>query len=118
VIVTDRSARFRNSNRLNKPSEYTSVFANGERTHSSQLLCLSLANGLLRPRLGLAISKKHIPKATRRNKLKRLLRECFRQYKDKLSGMDIVVTSKKNIGNVETRHIIKLFEKSLNKNRQ
>jgi len=68
--------------------------------------------------LGLAISKKHIPKATRRNKLKRLLRECFRQYKDKLSGMDIVVTSKKNIGNVETRHIIKLLEKSLNKNRQ
>lgn len=42
-------------------------------------------------RLGLAISKKHCKLANRRNRLKRLVRESFRNNKARLAGLDIVV---------------------------
>lgn len=43
------------------------------------------------PRLGLAISKKHCRKATARNRIKRAIRESFRQHQQQLAGLDIVV---------------------------
>ena len=43
------------------------------------------------PRLGLAISKKHCRKATARNRIKRVIRESFRQHQAELAGLDIVV---------------------------
>jgi ribonuclease P protein component len=42
-------------------------------------------------RLGLAISKKHCRKATARNRIKRVIRESFRQHQAELAGLDIVV---------------------------
>jgi ribonuclease P protein component len=42
-------------------------------------------------RLGLAISKKHCRKATARNRVKRAIRESFRQHQRQLAGLDIVV---------------------------
>lgn len=43
------------------------------------------------PRLGLAIGKKHCRRAVDRNRLKRIVRESFRQHKDRLGELDIVV---------------------------
>ena len=48
-------------------------------------------NGDGEPRLGLAISRKHCRGAVARNRLKRVVRESFRQASDKLGGLDIVV---------------------------
>lgn len=42
-------------------------------------------------RLGLAISKKHCRQATGRNRIKRVVRESFRQHQAELAGLDIVV---------------------------
>ena len=42
-------------------------------------------------RLGLAISKKYCRKATARNRIKRVIRESFRQHPEQLAGLDIVV---------------------------
>ena len=42
-------------------------------------------------RLGLAISKKHCRQATGRNRIKRIVRESFRQHQAELAGLDIVV---------------------------
>ena len=42
-------------------------------------------------RLGLAIGKKHCKLATGRNRLKRIVRESFRQHRRQLAGLDIVV---------------------------
>ena len=44
-----------------------------------------------RARLGLAISKKHCRAATARNRIKRIVRESFRQHQAALAGLDIVV---------------------------
>lgn len=50
---------------------------------------LARENHLNHARLGLAISKKQLPRAVDRNRLKRLVRESFRQQQ--LAGLDIVV---------------------------
>jgi ribonuclease P protein component len=42
-------------------------------------------------RLGLAISKKHCRKASARNRVKRVIRESFRQHQQQLAGLDLVV---------------------------
>lgn len=43
------------------------------------------------PRLGLAVSRKHCRAASARNRIKRIVRESFRQNKPALEGLDIVV---------------------------
>lgn len=43
------------------------------------------------PRLGLAIGKKNCRLASGRNRLKRIIRESFRQNRQALGGVDIVV---------------------------
>lgn len=48
-------------------------------------------NGSDEPRLGLAIGKKHCRLSTSRNRLKRIVRESFRQRRDDIGGVDIVV---------------------------
>ncbi len=45
-------------------------------------------------RLGLAISKKHCRKATGRNRIKRIIRESFRQQQALLAGLDVVVMNR------------------------
>ncbi len=42
-------------------------------------------------RLGLAISKKNCRDASGRNRIKRVVRESFRQHQSELAGLDIVV---------------------------
>lgn len=47
-------------------------------------------------RLGIVVAKRYVKLAVARNKLKRLIRETFRQKQYQLSGLDVVVVVKKN----------------------
>lgn len=47
-------------------------------------------------RLGIVVAKRNVRLAVARNKLKRLVRESFRQQQQRLNGLDIVVVIKKN----------------------
>ncbi|MBD8881667.1 ribonuclease P protein component [Rhodanobacter sp. 7MK24] len=51
-------------------------------------------NGLPHARLGLAISKRASKLAVDRNRLKRLLRESFRNIRDRLPPVDVVVMAR------------------------
>ena len=42
-------------------------------------------------RLGILISRKHAPLATDRNRIKRCIREAFRQTQDALGSIDLLV---------------------------
>ena len=44
-------------------------------------------------RLGLAVAKKRVRRANRRNRLKRLVRESFRENQNRLAGLDLVVVA-------------------------
>ena len=55
-------------------------------------------NGSDEPRLGLAIGKKHCRLASSRNRLKRVIRESFRQNRAAIGGLDVVVLNQPGAG--------------------
>lgn len=57
-------------------------------------MVLAIANGLTEARLGLAISAKSVGNAVNRNRIKRIIRESFRQHASELPAVDLVVNSK------------------------
>jgi ribonuclease P protein component len=67
------------------------VFKKATRSRDKLFTVLCRDNENDTARLGLAISKKHCKKATGRNRIKRLVRESFRQHQLELNGLDIVV---------------------------
>ncbi|MEO1080834.1 MAG: ribonuclease P protein component [Pseudomonadota bacterium] len=89
------SQGFSRHQRLVAAAEYRKVFTSPD-AKAGASLCLLLAslNTLGQHRLGLAVAKKHIPSAVRRNRFKRLARERFRRLEHRNPGLDIVVLSR------------------------
>lgn len=56
-------------------------------------------------RLGLAVAKRHVPRAVDRNRVKRVVRESFRQRRDKLGAADIVVLARKHTAGMSNRSL-------------
>lgn len=73
-----RIQRFTQTQRLKRPSEYTHVMADAERSADRYFTVLSRRRENLPARLGLAVSKKAARRAVDRNRIKRLAREAFR----------------------------------------
>ena len=81
---------------LKRPSEFRVVFDRGAKRHTGGFILFRAANGLGRPRLGVSVSRK-IGGAVVRNRVKRLVREAFRQNWRSwdLDGIDLVVIAKR-----------------------
>ncbi|OYV54554.1 MAG: ribonuclease P protein component [Legionella sp. 21-45-4] len=88
--------RFTKQQRLLTKQEYDYVFEKSQRVVTSDFVLLYRKNECGFARLGLAISKKSVNKAHHRNKIKRLLRETFRQQPN-LKAIDIVVLARSSI---------------------
>lgn len=93
-LLSARSASFPRTARLTTRSEYQRVFEQARRSTDPCFTVLWRSNVLGLPRLGLAISKKHVKLATQRNRLKRLVREYFRLHQGDLPPMDFVVLAR------------------------
>lgn len=63
---------------------------------------LAIDNEVKRGRLGMVIAKKHVSKAIHRNRIKRLIRNSFRNTARNLSGLDIVVLARKNASELDS----------------
>ena len=87
-------ARFDKRARVRKPGEYTAVLDEGARL-PGRLLDAIVKTGGEHARLGLAIASRNVANATRRNRLKRLVRESFRHSADKLPAVDVVITARR-----------------------
>jgi ribonuclease P protein component len=93
---------FSRRQRLLNAADYRRVFAAPEvKSGQAQVLLLARRNALGHHRLGLAIAKKHIATAAKRNLFKRLARERFRRLRapnadscGESSTFDIVVLSR------------------------
>ncbi|MGH1373047.1 MAG: ribonuclease P protein component [Cellvibrionaceae bacterium] len=106
------SKAFSKSFRLLNASDYQSVFNDAPfRASHQHLLILSRANQTETPRLGLVIAKKHIRLAVQRNRIKRILRETFRQNQQQLGGIDAVVLARAGLDKLDNQQLHKLFNK-------
>ena len=80
--------------RLLTGRDYRRVFQNAERIADRHFTILVRAGATQGARLGLAIGKRHVPRAHDRNRLKRLCRETFRHWRPELPPVDIVVLAR------------------------
>jgi ribonuclease P protein component len=72
---------------------------------------LATPNPLGHPRLGLAISRKAARNAVVRNRIKRVIRESFRHWQDRLDSLDIVVLGRAGIAGPSGRMLDAALEK-------
>lgn len=84
-------------NRLNTPAAFSRAFEQGHRVHLKLGMYLLVPNTLNIARLGLIIAKKKLRTAVKRNFLKRLQREVFRQNQMHFQGYDIVFVAGQKI---------------------
>ncbi len=83
--------------RLITAGDYKQVFNAPKRVSTPELLFLFCKSDQATSRLGLAVAKKQLPLAVDRNRIKRLIRESFREQRSQLSSVDIVVLARKNL---------------------
>ena len=84
---------------------YGRVFKKATRSRDKWFTVLCRNNDGGEARLGLAISKKNCRTATGRNRIKRVVRESFRQHKDELAGFDVVVLNQPGARSANNRQL-------------
>lgn len=86
---------FKKTQRLLTKNDYNHVFEQAKKIATPGFIILFRENEFSYARLGLAISKKMIAKAHDRNRIKRLLREGFRQKT--LPAVDLVFLARQGV---------------------
>lgn len=88
-----QSARFglADGRRLTRKADFEFLLREGKRRswHGFVFFVTPRAKGA--PRLGMLVSRKHSPRATVRNYIKRCIREAFRLEQEKLGPIDVLV---------------------------
>jgi len=128
--LTDKFSRqvFLRQHRLLTADDFSRVFKKPFRSSDCYLTILAVARekpsdenikidntDILSARLGLAISKKNTKRAVDRNRIKRLIRESFRQNKYKLPAIDLVVMAKPVTKNADNAQIFQSLEQHWDK---
>ena len=89
---------FPKKDRLLNAADYKAVFSDAQfKVSCRYFLILAIKNNWLHSRLGLVIAKKSVAKAVQRNRVKRIVREFFRQHQQQLQGLDLVVLARKDV---------------------
>jgi ribonuclease P protein component len=78
---------------LRSRGQFERVFKTGERFDGEGFLLIAARNDVGRGRLGLAVSRR-IGNAVARNRVRRLLREAFRQQPERGTAVDLVIVAK------------------------
>ena len=99
---------FKKEQRLLTPAAFKEVFDGSERKlHQSHLMAFVRSNNSGIPRVGMAITKRKVPTAVKRNLIKRQIRESFRLQSYNLKSKDIVFIIKKPINELNNKDLIK-----------
>lgn len=97
--------------RLLTPDQFRFVFEQPLRASTPTITILSRPTQLEVPRLGLTVAKKHVKRANRRNRIKRICRESFRLKQQDLPCCDFVIIAKKGIDEVDNQTLYLMLEK-------
>ena len=96
--------RLQKENQLLNAAAFGRVFKKATRSRDKWFTVLCRENEKDMARLGLANAKKNCQQATGRNRIKRVVRESFRQHQGGLGGLDVVVINQpaaRSAGNQE-----------------
>jgi ribonuclease P protein component len=104
-------ARFARRARLLKPGEFQATFKHGARHSERWLSAVSAGNTIGHPRLGLAIAKKMVPLSTQRNRIKRKIRESFRNQQAQLPPLDIVILARPGCATVSADELDRCLQR-------
>ena len=77
--------------RLTTKPAFDHVFDSASSSRDQYFIVLSVGNDLTHPRLGLVVSRKVSPRAVNRNRIRRVVRESFREHQYDLAACDLVV---------------------------
>lgn len=89
--------------RLTAKRDYQKVFQQGKRKRGVFFTFIISFNQQAFARLGLAVAKRCVPLAVKRNYIRRIIRESFRGYHPLLEGVDVVVVMQKSPQAVSSR---------------
>lgn len=109
---------FSKCNRLITSREFNRVFSEVTKTiNTDYFVFITSKNNIERLRIGFSFSKKKIRRAHSRNRLKRVIRESFRQMNKEnyLQGYDIVIIAKEGIDKVNNEKLRQLLNRSWEK---
>jgi ribonuclease P protein component len=94
--------------RLLTSRDYNQVFNHSKFKVSGPLgVFIATPNQLDHPRLGFVIAKKKVKFAVDRNRIKRVMKDCYRLNQHKLPPVDIVFIARPGLGNKENEAINK-----------
>ena len=98
---------FPKCSRLVHSRQFQNVYRNrkAQRAGGRIASCVWAPNGRTTARLGLAVSKKSLPRSTQRNTFKRLVREHFRLHP--LPGVDLIVSCRRGVSTPLDRQVIR-----------
>jgi ribonuclease P protein component len=102
--------RFQRESRLTDTVTFDRVFRKAHRSRDNMFTVLTTENNSCAARLGLAISKKHCRLASSRNRIKRIVRESFRQHRAELDGLDVVVLNQAATHQADNRALFASLE--------
>jgi ribonuclease P protein component len=102
---------FKPAQRLRQKSEFDRVYRDARRFADNFFAVFARHNGGSQPRLGLSVAARIIGNAVRRNHVKRLVRESFRQHQHELPAVDIVVNARSGARDADNASIVQSLER-------
>lgn len=99
--------------RLVNKADFDRVFADNQRARTDYVMVMARPNQAGFPRLGMVIAKRLLARAVDRNRVKRCVRESFRQALPTLPACDFVVRLiAKPVPGDEARDLLRTFQRA------
>jgi ribonuclease P protein component len=99
------TARLLPTRRLRRRGEFTDTMKSGDRFRDACFSIYASRSALPYAQLGVTVSRRVSPLAVARNRIKRQIRESFRQHQQALCGVRVVVAAQPAAANTDNRRL-------------